>query len=155
MGIPMLKIRRPVGRLIFNMGIAIPSKTVFLIETAPWPITQLCEGMRSLGRVRAYWYYKEIPKPHGDTEAQRSEMMSTTSAHNGNDMRLTGYRMRIKTLSQSVSHLAEDNLKLDLRDCCIPRTHLHRLSDYPLVPPGNTSLPEPIVTTIVDATWIS
>ena len=36
MGIPMLKIRRPVGRLIFNMGIAIPSKTIFLIETAPW-----------------------------------------------------------------------------------------------------------------------
>ena len=35
MGIPMLKIRRPVGRLIFNMGITIPSKTVFLIETAP------------------------------------------------------------------------------------------------------------------------
>ena len=35
MGIPMLKIRRPVGRLIFNMGIAIPGKTVFLIETAP------------------------------------------------------------------------------------------------------------------------
>ena len=35
MGIPMLKIRRPVGRLIFNMGIAIPSKMVFLIETAP------------------------------------------------------------------------------------------------------------------------
>ena len=35
MAIPMLKIRRPVGRLIFNMGIAIPSKTVFLIETAP------------------------------------------------------------------------------------------------------------------------
>ena len=35
MGIPMLKIRRPVGRLIFDMGITIPSKTVFLIETAP------------------------------------------------------------------------------------------------------------------------
>ena len=32
----MLKIRRPLGRLIFNMGIAIPGKTVFLIETAPW-----------------------------------------------------------------------------------------------------------------------
>ena len=31
----MLKIRRPLGRLIFNMGIAIPGKTVFLIETAP------------------------------------------------------------------------------------------------------------------------
>ena len=26
----MLKIRRPLGRLIFNMGIAIPGKTVFL-----------------------------------------------------------------------------------------------------------------------------
>ena len=31
----MLKIRRPLGRLIFNMGIAIPGTTVFLIETAP------------------------------------------------------------------------------------------------------------------------
>ena len=31
----MLKIRRPLGRLIFNMGIAIAGKTVFLIETAP------------------------------------------------------------------------------------------------------------------------
>ena len=31
----MLKIRRPPGRLIFNMWIAIPGKTVFLIETAP------------------------------------------------------------------------------------------------------------------------
>ena len=31
----MLKIRRPLGRLIFNIGIAIPGKTVFLIEMAP------------------------------------------------------------------------------------------------------------------------
>ena len=36
MVIPMLKIRRPLGRLIFNMGIAIPGKTIFLIETGPW-----------------------------------------------------------------------------------------------------------------------
>ena len=35
MAITMLKIRRHLGRLIFNMGIAIPGKTVFLIETAP------------------------------------------------------------------------------------------------------------------------
>ena len=35
MVISMLKIRRPLGRLIFNMGIVIPGKTVFLIETAP------------------------------------------------------------------------------------------------------------------------
>ena len=33
MAIPMLKIRRPTGRLIFNMGIPIPGKTVFYIET--------------------------------------------------------------------------------------------------------------------------
>ena len=42
MAISMLKIRRPLGRLIFNMGIAIPGKTVFLIETAPrsvWHLT--------------------------------------------------------------------------------------------------------------------
>ena len=35
MAIFMLKIRRPLGRLIFNMGIAIPGKIVFLIETPP------------------------------------------------------------------------------------------------------------------------
>ena len=40
MAISMLKIRRPLGRLIFNMGIAIPGKTVFLIETAPWGPSQ-------------------------------------------------------------------------------------------------------------------
>ena len=39
MMISMLKIRRPLGRLIFNMGIAIPGKTVFLIETAPWGLS--------------------------------------------------------------------------------------------------------------------
>ena len=38
----MLKIRRTLGRLIFNMGIATPGKTVFLIETAPcWPLSEL------------------------------------------------------------------------------------------------------------------
>ena len=40
MAISMLKIRRPLGRLIFNMGIAIPGKTIFLIETAPWCLLQ-------------------------------------------------------------------------------------------------------------------
>ena len=50
MAISMLKIRRPLGRLIFNMGIAIPGKTVFLIETAPrsyctedFPLTVHCD----------------------------------------------------------------------------------------------------------------
>ena len=40
----MLKIRRPLGRLIFNMGIAIPGKTVFLIETAPWESCIMVRG---------------------------------------------------------------------------------------------------------------
>ena len=42
MVISILKIRRPLGRLIFNMGIAIPGKTVFLIETASWS----CHGAK-------------------------------------------------------------------------------------------------------------
>ena len=44
MVISMLKIRRPLGRLIFNMGIAIPGKTVFLIETAPGSLFNLEYG---------------------------------------------------------------------------------------------------------------
>ena len=52
----MLKIRRPLGRLIFNMGIAIPGKTVFLIETAPWVSFQY-RLSRLIARSR------EVPKP--------------------------------------------------------------------------------------------
>ena len=33
-----VKDKTPLGRLIFNMGIAIPGKTVFLIETVPWSL---------------------------------------------------------------------------------------------------------------------
>ena len=49
MAISMLKIRRPLGRLIFNMGIAIPGKTVFLIETAPW--CQPGDKLQTLSKV--------------------------------------------------------------------------------------------------------
>ena len=55
MAISMLKIRRPLGRLIFNMGITIPGKTVFLIETAPW----LSPAHPMPHRLR---YYKEKAK---------------------------------------------------------------------------------------------
>ena len=48
----MLKIRRPLWRLIFNMGTAIPGKTVFLIETAPG-------SCRSLGVSRHIIDYVE------------------------------------------------------------------------------------------------
>ena len=36
MAIPMLKIRRPNGRLMFNMKIAIRRKDGLYIETGPW-----------------------------------------------------------------------------------------------------------------------
>ena len=49
----MLKIRRPLGRLIFNMGIAIPGKTVFLIETAPCLFSNI---VRFVGFV-SYWSF--------------------------------------------------------------------------------------------------
>ena len=48
----MLKIRRPLGRLIFNMGIAIPGKTVFLIETAPCIVRHLKQVKSAR---RRYW----------------------------------------------------------------------------------------------------
>ena len=35
MAIPMLKIRRPNGRLIFNMEIAYVDKTVFILRRGP------------------------------------------------------------------------------------------------------------------------
>ena len=35
MGIPMLKIRRSHDRLIFNMGIPIPGKKVFILKRGP------------------------------------------------------------------------------------------------------------------------
>ena len=52
----MLKIRRPLGRLIFNMGIGIPGKTVFLIETAP---RSLFENKDHPSRYGASHYKKE------------------------------------------------------------------------------------------------
>ena len=62
MAISMLKIRRPLGRLIFNMGIAIPGKTVFLIETAPrlW----LCTCLLLLTLM--LWHRQVIFKSKGD-----------------------------------------------------------------------------------------
>ena len=51
----MLKIRRPLGRLIFNMGIAIPGKTVFLIETAPrYDHKYTLEKLTHCGQVTSY-----------------------------------------------------------------------------------------------------
>ena len=60
MAISMLKIRRPLGRLIFNMGIAIPGKTVFLIETAP---RSLLDNKPALVKVMAWCQTGDKPLP--------------------------------------------------------------------------------------------
>ena len=49
MVISMLKIRRPLGRLIFNMGIAIPGKTVFLLRRPPGPLLNIKTISPSIG----------------------------------------------------------------------------------------------------------
>ena len=59
MVISMLKIRRPLGRLIFNMGIAIPGKTVFLIETAP------------RFNLRSHVMLNIMVLPHSNAESER------------------------------------------------------------------------------------
>ena len=58
----MLKIRRPLGRLIFNMGIAIPGKTVFLIETAPrfiscWQSCTIDKGLVVMVRMALFFNF--------------------------------------------------------------------------------------------------
>ena len=55
MAISMLKIRRPLGRLIFNMGIAIPGKTVFLIETAPWSLSSAATTTFLIPKTTDQW----------------------------------------------------------------------------------------------------
>ena len=57
----MLKIRRPLGRLIFNMGIAIPGKAVFLIETAPW--VRLNIKILSCQDMESHYKYKIVSWP--------------------------------------------------------------------------------------------
>ena len=67
----MLKIRRPLGRLIFNMGIAIPGKTVFLIETTPRSTYQICIHIINWIYGFLFWYfYKEFNHPSTDRHHQ-------------------------------------------------------------------------------------
>ena len=47
----MLKIRRPLGRLIFNMGIAIPGKTVLLRRPPVSNVFLLQGGIGSLIKI--------------------------------------------------------------------------------------------------------
>ena len=105
----MLKIRRPLGRLIFNMGIAIPGKTVFLIETAPWcgklkpkyimvnltndKIFQgfYCEGLRRAklsmlssisAKIEVFWFYSQwIEETHTHSPIVQAHIIFLRFAH--------------------------------------------------------------------------
>ena len=55
MAIPMLKIRRPNGRLIFNMGIPIPGKDGLYIETGPCWRKLYTRIHVSFGQKRLTW----------------------------------------------------------------------------------------------------
>ena len=99
MAISMLKIRRPLGRLIFNMGIAIPGKTVFLIETAPrwlhcqyflhvchcdareyisnWPTIEPINQLASITHVKSTmrsWYFSGSYVPFVDSKSHWSSI---------------------------------------------------------------------------------
>ena len=63
MAISMLKIRRPLGRLIFDMGIAIPGKTVFPIETAPRLYIHFSSSAVHTSQVSAPWRGDLSPHP--------------------------------------------------------------------------------------------
>ena len=102
MAIPILKIRRPLGRLIFNMGIVTPGKTVFLIETAPGPGPS-CSQL--------YWYVDNICRNDIDYFIWHvhcdDQSINTTSAfykydtiaNNNNDALKQWYLLRLKQRS--------------------------------------------------------
>ena len=72
----MLKIRRPLGRLIFNMGIAIPGKTVFLIETAPWLSDRLRFIVGIVAVVRRDLYIATASGKYPDSKVHGANMGS-------------------------------------------------------------------------------
>ena len=65
MAIPMLKIRRPNGRLIFNMEIAIRRKDGLYIETGPWSFDWLLATEVILIRLLPFIWYGQPLEVHG------------------------------------------------------------------------------------------
>ena len=87
----MLKIRRPLGRLIFNMGIAIPGKTVFLIETAPSSFYYFSKIPIILKQhIQSDWITNEPRKPWGDD-------VRTFSAHGYSKLWMTSFNINKPT----------------------------------------------------------
>ena len=82
MVIYMLKIRRPLGRLIFNMGIAIPGKTFFLIETAPW----FTENLNKIHFFFLLFAFRlNVSTILSDIDAHLYSIFTVLTFHNGNE----------------------------------------------------------------------
>ena len=102
----MLKIRRPLGRLIFNMGIAISGKTVFLIETAPW-------ASHVNGNSIHYSTASSIPQKH---KKYRISLLLCPLW-----LQSSGYRWIPLTKSHLCGkhlHVTKSSSCRELRDCC-------------------------------------
>ena len=129
----MLKIRRPLGRLIFNMGNAIPGKTVFLIETAPWVFRTILT--QEYGHRLLLWYptlWKIFPVESDDFKG-RSYAVYVRSTHWSNlvlpeilsatycDPELLGYSASLNAKLIVHQHMSQWTLGLMQHTCiCDP-----------------------------------
>ena len=129
----MLKIRRPIGRLIFNMGMAIPGKTVFLIETAPCFLHQsphLCwcgmcnksdvKRLITLGCLDQYtcrgWYCEKGGKQSRD-RSPKTRTLNKFVLHllsKFGDPSLNGWWIIVRTNSKFQIGLKKDTFKWNL-----------------------------------------
>ena len=111
MAISMLKIRRPLGRLIFNMGIAIPGKTVFLIETAPRSIAALHtytnEGGRDMGLSECPYLRAHLNDQFGTLLSMTATLLHTVRSQNDAQHETES---KLRKLEAEVSCLKEDEL---------------------------------------------
>ena len=101
----MLKIRRPLGRLIFNMGIAIPGKTVFLIETAPRTNMEIFPDQ--FRKLHSGVYYEHIVEDH----------LSWKTIQLRADLRIAPSQWQMLLQCNAVSHWLGANLESALQLC--------------------------------------
>ena len=103
MVISMLKIRRPLGRLIFNMGIAIPGKTVFLIETAPWPPSPR-RHFQTHFLEQIYYMFFRISLKNPDSKVHGDNMGPTWVLSPPDGPHVGSLNLAIRVCSQAASH---------------------------------------------------
>ena len=133
----MLKIRRPLGRLIFNMGIAIPGKTVFLIETA-----LRMPGITVIMQTRSLQTYYDIPGSNYLTDKITSLYIKILQSH----ILPHDHGVRV-----SISHQITDNIWVRSQRCgCFVTWFCYQL----IAKPGNKPSHFHDVTRMVNETEI-